>query len=165
MAANTDFILQKKEDIPQYRPERPTDWYPGSLWWDAETILVTREAAPGRWETLTRLVVPIGQGRSAFRLSSRSPEARQLRADRRVIVQAGDWRGEPVIGSRQHQGTVELVTRGPLFDTVQEGMRVKYGMRLSLARLGHRLMLGSAPYADLVAVVTVHENRGLLALP
>lgn len=165
MVINTDFLPQKNEKLPQHSPTRPTDWYPGSLWWDADTILVTREVAPGRWETLTRLVVPIGQGRPAFRLSSSSPEARQMRSDRRVIVQAGDRRGEPVIGSRQHQGTVELVARGPLFETVQEGMRVKYGMRLSLARLGHRLMLGSAPYADLVAVVTVHENKGLLALP
>ncbi len=88
-----------------------------------------------------------------------------MRTDRRVIVQAGDRLGRPALGSRQHQGLVELVSGGPLFDTVQEGMRVKYGMRLSLARLGHRLILGSAPYADLIAVVTVHENKGWLALP
>ncbi|WP_157224151.1 hypothetical protein [Nocardia paucivorans] len=156
---------QPKENLPQRSPARSTDWYPGSLWWDAETILVTREAAPNRWETLTRLVVPIGQGRAAFRLSSWSPEAQRMRTDRRVIVQAGDRLGRPALGSRQHQGLVELVSGGPLFDTVQEGMRVKYGMRLSLARLGHRLILGSAPYADLIAVVTVHENKGWLALP
>ncbi|WP_459546116.1 hypothetical protein [Nocardia sp. X0981] len=144
---------------------RPNDWHPGSLWWDADTVLVTRECAPGRWETLTRLVVPIGMGRLAFRVSSHSPEARQMTRDPRVIVQAGDWRGEPALGSRQHQGSVRLFGGGALFDTVQDGMREKYGFRLSLARLGHRLLLGSAPYADLVAVVTPHENRGLLALP
>ncbi|WP_051021526.1 hypothetical protein [Nocardia araoensis] len=146
-------------------PTRPDDWHPGSLWWDAQTVLVTHEIEPGRWERLRRLVVPVGLGRLAFRLSSWSPEAACMMRDRRVIVQAGDWRGEPAIGSREHQGSVQLYGRGPLADTVAEGLRIKYGARLTVARLGHQLRLGSAPYADLVAVVTVRENKGMLALP
>lgn len=162
---NTDLLVRNQQDLPQNAPARPSDWHPGSLWWDARTVLVTQETEPGRWERLRRLVVPVGLGRLAFRLSSWSPEAARMMRDRRVIVQAGDWLGEPAIGSREHQGSVQLYGPGPLADTVAEGLRLKYGRRLTMARLGHQLRLGSAPYADLVAVVTVRENKGLLALP
>lgn len=128
-------------------------------------MLVTRETEPGHWQVLRRLVVPAGRGRPAFRLSSHSPEAVQMWRDRRVIVQAGDRWGRPALGSREHQGTVTLFGPGPLSETVAEGLRIKYGPLLALARLGHQMMLGSAPYGDLTAVVTLHENTGPLALP
>ncbi|UGT62288.1 hypothetical protein [Nocardia asteroides] len=98
-------------------------------------------------------------------MSSHSPEAGQLWRDRRVIVQAGDLGGRPALGSREHEGSVVLFGPGPLADAVAEAMRVKYGPRLAMARLGHRMMLGSAPYADLTAVISVHESTALLALP
>lgn len=144
---------------------RPSDWHPGSLWWDAGTVLVTREIAPGRWETIKRLVVPVGQGRLAFRVSSWSPEARQLMSDPRVIVQAGDWRGAPALGSRQHRGHALTFGEGPLLDTIRDGMRIKYGVRAKFARWGHRVTLGSAPYADLAVVVSVQEDPWFPALP
>lgn len=133
-------------------------------WWEAHTVVVTREAEPGRWEFLRRLVVPVGWGRLAFRLSSLSPEAGQLWRDRRVLVQVGDRRGRPALGSREHEGDVVLFGPGPLAEAVAEGLRVKYGPRVALARLGHRMMFGSAPYADLTAVITVHQDVDRLAV-
>lgn len=164
MSVITDFVARTEQSLP-WQSERAADWHPGSLWWDAHTVLVTREVAPGRWETLRRLVIPAGRGRLAFRCSSWSREAMQMRYDRRVIVQAGDRLGQPALGSRAHQGSVSLHRGGPWAERVEEGLRVKYGPRLALARIGHQLMLGSAPYGDLVAVVDVHENTGTLALP
>ncbi|MGW4327031.1 hypothetical protein ACWEKR_14175 [Nocardia sp. NPDC004573] len=144
-------------------PDRPSEWHPGMLWWDAGTVLVTypQPQAGGYWNTVPHLVLPVGHGRLAFRISSHSSEARHLEGDRRVIVQAADWRGEPALGSRQHQGTAELLRTGALFDQVRTGMQVKYGKRVGLARLTHRLAMGAAPYGDIVVVVTVHENRVL----
>ncbi|ONM50041.1 hypothetical protein [Nocardia donostiensis] len=139
-------------------PQRPSEWHPGMLWWDARTVLVTRRIAPGQWATVPRLVVPIDHGRLAFRVSSHSDEAQQLAQDRRIIVQAGDWRGRPALGSRQHQGTAHLVRGGPLLNKVREGIRIKYGMRVALARMAHRAALGSAPYADIAVIVTIHEG-------
>ncbi|WP_280475210.1 hypothetical protein [Nocardia asiatica] len=142
-------------------PDRPSEWHPGMLWWDASTVLVTypRPDATGHWDTVPHLVLPVEHGRLAFRISSHSSEARHLVRDRRVIVQAGDRRGEPALGSHQHQGTAELLRTGPLFDRVRDGMRTKYGRRVGLARLAHRLAMGAAPYGDIVVVVTVRENR------
>ncbi|MEU2031074.1 hypothetical protein [Nocardia amamiensis] len=129
------------------------------LWWDAHTVLVTYPTAPRRSGTVKHLVVPVDNGRLAFPVSSQSAEAQRLAHERRVIAQAGDWRGSPALGSRQHYGTAELVRTGPLFDQVQAGIRTKYGKRVGLARLAHRLALGAAPYADIAVVVTVHEDR------
>jgi hypothetical protein len=131
------------------------------LWWDASTVLVTypRPEASGHWNTVPHLVLPVDHGRLAFRISSHSSEARHLARDRRVIVQAGDWHGEPALGSRQHQGMAELLGSGPLVDQVRTGMDTKYGRRVGLARLAHRLAMGAAPYGDIVVVVTPRENR------
>ncbi|WP_067472517.1 hypothetical protein, partial [Nocardia amamiensis] len=139
-------------------PERPSEWDPGMLWWGAHTVLVTYPTAPRRSETVKHLVVPVDHGRLAFPVSSQSAEARRLAHEQRVIVQAGDWRGSPALGSRQHYGTAESVRTGPLFDKVQAGIRTKYAKRIGLARLAHRFALGAAPYADIAVVVTVHEN-------
>ncbi|UAK30436.1 hypothetical protein K8O92_21225 [Nocardia asteroides] len=142
-------------------PDRPSEWHPGMLWWDASTVLVTypRPGATGRWNTVPHLVLPIDHGRLAFRISSHSSEARHLAGDRRVIVQAADWRGEPALGSRQHQGMAELLRTGPLFEQVRTGMQTKYGKRVGLARLAHKVAMGAAPYGDIVVIVTVRENR------
>ncbi|MBF6302039.1 hypothetical protein IU459_31500 [Nocardia amamiensis] len=139
-------------------PERPREWDPGILWWDAHTVLVTYPTAPQRSGTVKHLVVSAGYGRLAFPVSSQSAEAQHLAHDWRVIVQAGDWRGSPALGSRQHYGTAESVRTGPLFDKVQAGIRTKYAKRVGLARLAHRLALGAAPYGDIAVVVTVHED-------
>lgn len=140
--------------------DRPSEWHPGMLWWDARTVRVTypRPEATGRWNTVPHLVLPLDHGRLAIRISSHSREARHLAREQRVIVQAGDWRGEPALGSRQHQGTAELVRTGPLIDHVRTGMLIKYGRWLGLAHLSHRLAMGAAPYGDLVVVITVREK-------
>ncbi|MEU5757886.1 hypothetical protein [Nocardia sp. NPDC047648] len=142
-------------------PDRPSEWQPGMLWWDASTVRVTypRPEASGHWNTVPHLVLPVEHGRLAFRISSHSSEAGHLARDRRVIVQAGDWHGEPALGSRQHQGMAELLRTGPLVDQVRTGMDTKYGRRVGLARLAHRLAMGAAPYGDIVVVVTLRENR------
>ncbi|MGW5375479.1 hypothetical protein ACWESM_08570 [Nocardia sp. NPDC003999] len=141
-------------------PNRPSEWHPGMLWWDASTVRVTypRPEATGRWNTVPHLVLPVDHGRLAFCISSHSSEARHLAREPRVIVQAADWRGAPALGSRQHQGTAELLRTGPLFHQVRTGMQTKYGRWLGLARLGHRLAMGAAPYGDIVVVVTASEN-------
>ncbi|MFC3962773.1 hypothetical protein [Nocardia jiangsuensis] len=146
------------ENLPERAFGRPADWHPGSPWWDAGTVLVTHEVLPGRRETRKRLVVPAGDGRLAFRVSSWSPEVEQLVRDPRVIVQAGDWRGARALGSREQQGEALIFGEGSVLDTVREGIRIKYGVRGSLARWGHRMARGSAPFADLAVVVSVHEN-------
>ncbi|AXK85400.1 hypothetical protein SAMN05421776_1206 [Nocardia farcinica] len=138
-------------------PDRPSEWHPGMLWWDASTVLVTRPDPAGHWPTTAHLVIPIDRGRLAFRVSSHSPEAQQLVRDPRVIVQAGNWRGKPAVGSRQHQGRAELIPAGPLFDKIDAGLRTKYGMRVGLARIFHNVAMGSTPYGDTAVVVTVHE--------
>ncbi|MEU2037387.1 hypothetical protein [Nocardia niwae] len=141
-------------------PDRPSEWHPGMLWWDASTVLVTypRPGGDESWNTVPHLVLPVGHGRLAFRISSHSSEAGHLARERRVIVQAADWRGEPALGSRQHRGAAELLRTGPLFDRVRTGMQVKYGRRLGLARLAHRVVMGAAPYGDTVVVVTVDDD-------
>ncbi|TQM26453.1 hypothetical protein [Nocardia bhagyanarayanae] len=137
--------------------ERPSEWHPGMLWWDASTVVVTYPGIDGRWETRRHLVVPADGGRLAFRVPVHSAEAQQLSRDRRVIVQAGDWRGNPAIGSRQHQGTVELAYAGPLFEKVQAGLRIKYGlMRMGMANLARRFAAGAT--RDIVAIVTIHQH-------
>ncbi|WP_280182786.1 hypothetical protein [Nocardia cyriacigeorgica] len=146
---------------PPVPAEWPSEWHPGMLWWDARTVLVTRADPRGRWTTTTHLVVPIDRGRLAFRISSYSLETQHLARDRRVIVQAGDWRGRPAVGSRQHQGVAEFVGAGPLFDKICTGLRAKYGVRAGVARLYHGITMGSAPYGDTAVVVNLHETPQL----
>ncbi|WP_157183761.1 hypothetical protein [Nocardia takedensis] len=165
MAAKSDFLTGVKQNKPRAVVGGTGERHPGSLWWDAETVLVTQQVGPGRRESRAKLVVPLSHGRLAFRLSSYSAQAARLRRDRRVIVQAGDRWGRPALGSREHQATVKLFDRGEAFELVAEAMAAKYGPRLLWSKWAHRWSLGTAPYADLAAVVTVHENTGTLALP
>ncbi|MCP2281095.1 hypothetical protein [Nocardia amikacinitolerans] len=137
--------------------QRPSEWHPGMLWWDAATVLVTYPTPSGTWQTVAHLVIPIDHGRLAFRVPAHSAEAQQLSRDRRVIVQAGDWRGTPALGSRQHQGAAEVIFTGPLYEQVQTGIRTKYGpVRTGLANLARRFAAGAT--TDLAAIVTLHEN-------
>ncbi|MFI5779040.1 hypothetical protein [Nocardia sp. NPDC051570] len=141
---------------PRLRPVRP-ERAARSQWASAKTVLVTRVAGPGKLISAARLVIPLGERQLAFRVSSYSPEARQLTADGRVLVQPGDWHGSPAMGSHQRQGWAQLVTVGSLLDHVHLAMTTKYGWRLSVARIGHRMARGAARYGDVVVVVNVHE--------
>ncbi|MFF0492668.1 hypothetical protein ACFYTQ_26870 [Nocardia sp. NPDC004068] len=143
---------------PHARPAtRPVHAGPGSQWWHAKTVLVTRVAGPDKLVTVPRLVVPIGDRQLAFRISSLSPEAGQLAQDGRVVVQPGDWHGSPVVGTHQRQGWAQLVTTGTLIGHVDAAMNAKYGWRLSLARFAHHMARGAARYGDVIVLVNVHE--------
>ncbi|MCU1640097.1 MAG: hypothetical protein JWN03_372 [Nocardia sp.] len=150
--------------LPAAQPGRSA-WQRGSLWWDAKSVLVTRPTAPGRLVTVPHLVVPAEYGRLNFLLSSYDIEAEQLGQDRRVMIQPGDWRGRPMIGSRQQYGSVHIVRDDFLLERAHEGMRIKYGARNALARMAHRFKQGTAPYGDLVAFVEVHPHRPLMIEP
>ncbi|MFI6866003.1 hypothetical protein [Nocardia sp. NPDC050406] len=127
------------------------------MWRDAQAVLVSRVIGPRQVKTVPRLVVPVGPTQIAYRVSTYSAEAAQLAADGRVLVQPGDWRGNPVLGSHQRQGRAQLVTAGTLLPYVQSELAAKYRWRMPLARLAHRLMHGVAPYGDVVVLVTVFE--------
>ncbi|SUA80106.1 Uncharacterised protein [Nocardia otitidiscaviarum] len=155
---------------PAMRPHRRAEmvpvgtsaWHDGSLWWDAKSVLVTRPVAPGSIATAPHLVLPAEQGRLAFVLSSYGEEAQQLAYDGRVVIQIGDWRGRPALGSRQHYGTAHIVNDPRVTERVHEGMRIKYGARTALARMAHRFAHGAVPYGDLVAIVELHPQGPLM---
>ncbi|PSR70186.1 hypothetical protein C8258_03995 [Nocardia sp. MDA0666] len=136
-----------------------------SEWQEAKAVLVTRVAGPQQLVTVPRLVVPIGFGQLAFRVSSQAPEADDLVRDGRVLVQAGDWRGHPALGSHQRQGQAQVVTAGTLVSFVQAEIEAKYRWRIPLAKFGHRLARGNAPYGDVVVLVTVQEPPSRILPP
>ncbi|QLY28503.1 hypothetical protein [Nocardia huaxiensis] len=140
-------------------PVPANPWTAGSLWWDSKTVLVTRPIPPDRIAVAPHLVIPEEGGRLAFLLSSYTEEAQQLAGDGRVVIQPGDWRGRPALGSRQQYGTVHIITGGPFADKIREGMRIKYGARMSFARMAHRLANGAVPYGDLVAVAELRPSH------
>lgn len=139
----------------------PHPWNPANEaareWQQAKTVLVTRVTGPRQLVTVPRLVVPIGFGQLAFRICSQAPEAEDLLRDGRVLVQPGDWRANPALGSRQRQAHAQVVTAGTLVPFVHSEIDAKYRWRVPLAKLGHRLARGNAPYGDAVVLVTVHE--------
>ncbi|MFI6866470.1 hypothetical protein [Nocardia sp. NPDC050406] len=123
---------------------------------------MTRPIAPDRIATTPHLVVPADYGRFAFLLSSYGEEAQQLAYDGRVVLQIGDWRGRPALGSRQQYGTARIIADRHLAERVQLDMRGKYGARTKLARMAHRFAHGAVPYGDLVALVEIHPHRPLM---
>ncbi|WP_067687449.1 hypothetical protein [Nocardia jejuensis] len=147
---------------PYTPPGAPSTWHSGSLWWDAKSVLVTRPLAPGRIATTPHLVVPSERGQLAFLLSTHSAEAQQLDQDPRVVVQAGDWRGRPALGSRQHYGTARIICNDYLSAQIRDGMRIKYGAKTVFARMAHRMAHGAVPYGDLVAIVELHPQGPLM---
>ncbi|MEU6580441.1 hypothetical protein [Nocardia sp. NPDC046763] len=161
-AARTQFARPAAAPAPI--PVRGEISGPAAVWQQAKTVLVTRAAGPRQLITVPRLVIPIGDNGLAFRTSSYSTEAEQLAEDGRVLVQPGDWRGHPKLGSRQFQGTARLLTAGTFVPRVQTEIEAKYGWRTALARAAHRLANGNTPYGDLTVLVTVFEP-GPLALP
>ncbi|MVU82575.1 hypothetical protein GPX89_35760 [Nocardia sp. ET3-3] len=161
-AARTQFARPASTPAPE--PERRAHSAAAAMWHEAKTVLVTRTTGPRQLVTVPRLVVPIGDNGLAFRTSSYSVEAEQLAHDGRVLVQPGDWRGNPVLGTRQLQGVARLVSAGTFVPRVQAEIEAKYRWRTSLARMAHRMANGSAPYGNLVVLVTVFEP-GPLALP
>ncbi|MBH0779332.1 hypothetical protein [Nocardia bovistercoris] len=137
-----------------------------ALWREARTVLAARPVVgPRKLVTVPRLVVPVGAGQLAFSVSSRSAEADQFATDERVLVQPGDWRGSPVLGSRQREGHAQLVTAGTLLPYVRSELDAKYRWRIPLARLAHRLARRDEPFGDAVILVTVHDSDSLPFAP
>ncbi len=128
-----------------------------NIWQEAKTVLVTRVSGPQELVTVPRLVVPIGHNQLAFRVSSYATEADELARDPRVLVQPGDWRGNPTLGSQQRQGQAQVITGGTLLPYVQSQIEAKYRWRTSVARMAHRVARGAAPYGDTIVLVTVYE--------
>ncbi|MFI6172448.1 hypothetical protein ACIBCN_37110 [Nocardia sp. NPDC051052] len=135
------------------------------VWRDAKTVLVTRVTGPRQLTAVPRLVIPIGDTQLAFRVSSRSAEGEELARDGRVLIQPGDRRGNPALGSHQRQGQAQLVTAGTLLAHVESEIAAKYRWRIPVARFAHRLGHGDAPYADVVVLVTVAEPSPIPMLP
>lgn len=150
--------------LPRNRlPENPGHHggWQGSPWVSAKSVLVTRPVAPGAIATSPHLVIPAERG-LGFLLSSCGVEAEQLALDPRVVIQPGDWRGRPTVGSRQQYGTVRIFSDHYLAERVHNEMRIKYPTRTALARMAHRFEHGTASYGDLVAFVEVHPPRPLM---
>ncbi|MGV9410852.1 hypothetical protein ACWDOP_13120 [Nocardia sp. NPDC003693] len=138
---------------------------PGAMWWNALSVLVTRPIAPNRIATTPHLVLPAEYGRLNFLLSSYDIESEQLARDRRVVIQAGDWRGRPALGSRQHYGIVRIVRDDNWAARLNESVRTKHGLRSTLARIGHRFSHGTAPYGDLVATIDLQPYPPRMLAP
>jgi len=136
-----------------------------NIWQQAKTVVVTRVAGPQQLVTVPRLVVPVGHNQLAFRVSSYGVEAEQLARDPRVLVQPGDWRGNPALGSQQRQGRAQVITGGTLLPSVRSELDAKYRWRTSVARMAHRVANGAAPYGDLIILVTVFEPMPALLPP
>ena len=102
-------------------------------------------------------IVPLDDCKIGFWTSSKSGKYKRLRHDARITLQASDARGKVKAGSSPVDGTVELLTTGPVFDTVQNKVKAKYGIMVPVSRffntLGH-LGKGPFPYGDVAIVVT-----------
>ncbi|MGF6889015.1 hypothetical protein ABIA39_008486 [Nocardia sp. GAS34] len=152
-----NYLRRAQPDPGSLSPRVPAHPDASNIWQRAKTVVVTRITGPQELVTAPRLVVPVGRNQLAFRVSSYGTEADQLARDGRVLVQPGDWRGNPALGSQQRQGRAQVVTGGTLLPPVHAAFEAKYRWQTSLAKMAHRLSSGAAPYGDLIVLVTVFE--------
>jgi len=78
----------------------------------------------------------------------------------RIALQPSDGRGKVKAGTTPVEGTANLATSGPDFDSVQSKVRAKYGFMVSVSNffntVGH---IGkSFPYGDVAVVVTLDQH-------
>ena len=106
-------------------------------------------------------IVPLDPGRVGFWTSSKSGKYKRLRNNPKITIQAADSRGKVKAGTSAVEGTADLVTSGPDFDTIQRSVRAKYGFMVPMSKffntLGH-LGKGPFPYGDVGVVVTLSGN-------
>jgi len=106
-------------------------------------------------------IVPLDPGRVGFWTSSKSGKYKRLRNNPKITIQAADSRGKVKAGTSAVEGTADLVTSGPEFDTIQRSVRAKYGFMVPMSKffntLGH-LGKGPFPYGDVGVVVTLSGN-------
>lgn len=102
-------------------------------------------------------IVPLDGERVGFWTSSATGKYKRLRNNPKVIVQPANGRGRVKPGSVPVEGTAELVTAGPDFDTIQRDVRAKYGAQVPITRwlskIGH-IGKGPFPYGDVGIVIT-----------
>jgi PPOX class probable F420-dependent enzyme len=105
-------------------------------------------------------IVPLDDGRVGFWTSSASGKYKRLRSNPKIILQPSDGRGRLKSGTASVEGTAELITSGPVFDSLHGKVRAKYGFMVPVSKLfntlGH-LGKGPFPYAD-VAVALTGQN-------
>ncbi len=105
-------------------------------------------------------IVDLDGGRVGFWTSSASGKYKRLRNDNKITLQPSDSRGKVRAGTAPVEGTVELKTSGPDFDSIQSKVRAKYGFMVTMSRffntVGH---LGKKfPYGDVAVVVTLSQS-------
>ena len=105
-------------------------------------------------------IVALDGDRVGFWTSSKSGKYKRLRNNPRILLQAADARGRVKAGSRPADGTVQLVTSGADFDAIQQRVRAKYGVMVSMSKffntLGH-IGKRKFPYGDVGVVVTITD--------
>jgi PPOX class probable F420-dependent enzyme len=107
-------------------------------------------------------IVPLDDGRVGFWTSSASGKYKRLCSNPKITLQPSDGRGRIKAGTAAIDGTAELITSGPVFDSLQGKVREKYGFMVQMSRvfntLGH-LGKGPYPYGDVaVAVKLTGQN-------
>lgn len=100
-------------------------------------------------------VTQLHDGRIGFYTSMGSGKTKRLKANAHVTVQPCSYRGKPKPGTSPHDGTAELLQGGPDFDEIQTGIRRKYGVMASVAKLAGGLAMKrkGLKYADSVVAI------------
>jgi hypothetical protein len=125
---------------------------------DEKYVVVTTFRASGTEVSTPTWITSLEDGRVGFWTSSASGKVKRLRRNPRVKIQPGDARGRVTAGTTPVEGTVELVSTGSEFDSIQRQIKVKYGVMVPLSRffnvLGH-LGKGKHPYGDVGVLITL----------
>ena len=101
-------------------------------------------------------ITPYTEGRMGFYTTDGSGKTKRLRHTSRVTLQPCDLRGRVRAGTLPLPATATMVTSGPDFDAVKQGIRRKYGVRgRFMAFAGEKAMKRKGlTYADTVVLVT-----------
>jgi uncharacterized protein len=126
---------------------------------DEKYISATTYRKSGTAVPTTTWIVALDGARVGFWTSSASGKYKRLRNNPRITLQPADPRGRVKPGSQPTEGTAQVVTSGADFDSIQRGIRAKYGPMVPITRflntLGH---LGRKfPYGDVGVVITVSD--------
>jgi uncharacterized protein len=102
---------------------------------------------------------PLSDGRFGFWTSSESGKAKRLAHTDRVLVQPSNGRGKVKAGTSAEECRARVVSSGPDFDAVMQGIVAKYGFFTKITRflnsVGNVVRRGSRPYGDRAVVVTM----------
>ncbi len=108
-------------------------------------------------------IVQLDGGQVGFWTSSASGKFKRLRNNSRIALQPADSRGKVKPGTSPVDGSAELITSGPVFDSLRAKVRAKYGFMVQISSffniIGH-LGKGRFPYGDVAVVVTLSGQDG-----